>query len=316
MAREIIPSLHVVGLSVLLATLGAQPTIASPELFVLLRRCGLRGGAIPWKHILALARSMKLIVLEGDGVRLSAAGRTLRALTGSDLEPTDDFERALVLCCLGRSSARVSLSGLEINGQRIRKTRLAADAVLEQLRDVGVVQPTASSGEWSITSDLWAPVLTGLLLSARRAEAANTVGRIGEALTLRYLEDQGCNTLHLSPIADVFGFDILGYRCLGHSSLAVEAKATTTVTAPAFFLSRNELRVAKSVGARYWVIVWPGVDDSLSIDHNYRLAMTRGGPRILRDPHALIAMRLPLFISGASITEGSIRADGLIWTLP
>ncbi|MCC7138404.1 MAG: DUF3883 domain-containing protein [Planctomycetes bacterium] len=316
MARDIIPSLHVVGLSVVVGTLKTQTSVSRDELLLILRRCGLRGGAIPWTDVLTRARALKLFSVVNDMIHLSGAGRTLATLTAESLEPTDDFERALALCSLGQSSERLVFSGMRVQGRVVQGGRLGADAVLGQLQALGVVQPGTATGEWIITSDLWEPVLAGLFMSARSSEAAHRIGRIGEALTLRYLEEQGCSALHLSPIADVFGFDILSYGCLGFESLAVEAKATVASTTPTFFLSRNELRLAQSVGPRYWVVVWAGVNDALSDEENYRALRARGQPRIVKDPHAVLTAGCPPMLGGYAIPDGSVRADGLIWTLP
>jgi hypothetical protein len=315
-AREIVPSLHVVGLSVLVGTLTTQPNVSQSDLLAILRRCGLRAGAIPWDDVLGRASDLKLLTTTGDRIELSGAGRTLAALTGESLEPTDDFERALALCSLGQSAERAVFSGIQVQGPLVRGSRLGADVVLEQLRALGVIAPGAAPGEWAITSDMWEPVLAGLLLSARRSEAAARIGRLGESLTLRYLREQGCKALHLSPIADVFGFDILSYGCLGYESLAVEAKATVVQTNPSFFLSRNELRIAQSVGARYWVVVWAGVDASLSEDENYAAARASGQPRIVRDPHSLLTLGCRPLLEGFRIPDGSVCADGVVWTLP
>jgi hypothetical protein len=279
---------------------------------------GLRGGAVSWESALRKATKMNLVLEAHGRAELSETGLALSMLVESDMEPSDEFARAVLTFAIARSNARHALASATLDEDTIQDPYGEALPLLEDLVDVGLVAPT-KMGDWQLQDSEFNPLLIGLLFGSPKGNAARTeVGRIGEALTLRYYGEHNWVPVHVSPISDVYGFDILCRPTLSapwRSSLAVEAKATSApVPGPyRFYASPHELRVARRLGSRYEIALWGEIDRRASLDDNYSRLVARGFPRLIRDPYAHVEAHAPGVLTGLSIRGGTISADGLVW---
>jgi Domain of unknown function (DUF3883) len=305
-----------VGISALLFTLRVHPTLTRTELLTTCTGYGLRGGAVPWESAYKIATEMRLVVVANGRVALTDTGAAMGSLVAADMEPSDEFARAVLTFAIGRSGARFTLAHAALAGQTIQDPRGTASPLLEDLVDVGLVVPTPT-GDWELQDSAFGPLLVGLLFGAPKGTPIMTeVGRLGEKLTLRFYREQGWDPVHVSPISDAYGFDILCRRAGAGpaDSLAVEAKATTATAGPyRFFASRHELRVARYLGARYQIALWGELDMAASLEDNYDRLRARGFPRIVADPYGHIETHAPGLLTGRTIASGSAAADGLVW---
>jgi hypothetical protein len=305
-----------VGISALLFTLRVHGILTRTELLTTCTGYGLRGGAVPWESAFKSAIEMRLVVVANGRVTLTDTGTAMGSLVDMDMEPSDEFARAVLTFAIGRSGARFTLAHAALAGQTIQDPRGTASPLLEDLVDVGLVVPTLA-GDWELQDSEFGPLLVGLLFGAPKGTPIMTeVGRLGERLTLRFYREQGWDPVHVSPISDAYGFDILCRRAGAGpaDSLAVEAKATTAPAGPyRFFASRHELRVARYLGARYQIALWGELDMAASLEDNYDRLRARGFPRIVADPYGHIETHAPGLLTGRTIASGSAAADGLVW---
>lgn len=317
MSSTAVGEADLVGLSAVLYTLHAHGILPRNELVDVCTSYGLRGGAVSWDAAINFALSMRLVTVSGGSVCITQTGVSMVAFVAADLEPSDEFAQAILTFSIGRSSSRFVLAQANLDGIAIQDPHGSATPLLEDLVNVGLLAPTGT-GTWAIQASEFNPLIIGLLLSAPKGTVITSeVGSLGERLTLRYYREQGWDPVHVSPISDSYGFDVLcrqltdGAPATG--SLAVEAKGTTTTGPCRFYASRHELRVAKQLGQRYEIALWGEIDAAASLDENYVRLRARGFPRMIRDPYGHVEIHVPGLLSGRAILGGSISADGVVW---
>ena len=134
-------------------------------------------------------------------------------------------------------------------------------------------------------------------LSRRRKD----VGDAGETMAIDYeikrlkdikRDDLSDMVKQVSLVDPSVGYDITSFD--GHGSDGslhdrfIEVKSTTGTT-PKFFWSRNEIKVARKRGDRYWIYLWTGVEGSAvlrMIQNPYRELFETGEPK--PDPYEYI----------------------------
>ena len=317
MSSTAVSEADLVGLSAVLYTLQAHGLLPRNELVGVCTSYGLRGGAVSWDAALKTALDMRLVAVSGGRVGITQNGVSMVALVAADLEPSDEFARAILTFSIGRSASRFALAQANLDGVAIQDPRGTAAPILEDLVDVGLVAPTGTGG-WAVQASEFNPLLIGLLLSAPKGTVITAeVGSLGERLTLQYYREQGWDPVHVSPISDSYGFDVLCRQLVGgaaaNGSLAVEAKGTTATGPYRFYASRHELRVAKELGQRYEIALWGEIDPAAALDDNYVRLRARGFPRMIRDPYGHVERHVPGLLSGRAILGGLISADGVVW---
>jgi hypothetical protein len=317
MSSTAVGEADLVGLSAVLYTLHTHGHLPHRELVEVCTSYGLRAGAVSWDSAIKLAVYMRLVTVTGGRVSITQTGGSMVALVAADMEPSEEFAQAILTFSIGRSSSRFALAQANLVGIAIQDPQGTATPLLEDLVDVGLLAPTGT-GDWAIQASEFNPLMVGLLLSTPKGTLITSeVGSLGERLTLEYYREQGWDPLHVSPISDSYGFDVLCRHLTGGAppteSMAVEAKGTTTTGPYRFYASRHELRVAKQLGQRYEIALWGEIDPAASLPDNYVRLRARGFPRTIRDPYGHVETHAPGLLSGRSILGGLISADGVVW---
>src|SRR5580692_6135005 len=110
MSATAVGEVDLVGVSAILYTLREHRALTPAELMTACTGYGLRGGAVSWDSALRVAIGMRLVLARPGRTELSETGIALSSLVESDMEPSDEFARAVLTFAIGRSSARHTLA--------------------------------------------------------------------------------------------------------------------------------------------------------------------------------------------------------------
>src|SRR4051812_21842954 len=97
---------HFAALSALLRALRVHGSVEEVELLSECRRYGFRAGALPWTAVLREAKVFRFVETVSSGLTLTSVGLVLANCVGADLEPNDEFTRALTAFSVARGSSR------------------------------------------------------------------------------------------------------------------------------------------------------------------------------------------------------------------
>lgn len=117
--------------------------------------------------------------------------------------------------------------------------------------------------------------------------ANESVGFRAEQYTLHYERSRKApgSILHVSGDSDRYGYDVEDRS--EHPPVAIEVKGSAHDSL-AFYLSANELGVARRLGGKYLLHFWGGVDLRRHMVAEYSVLRASGYPQILVDPASMI----------------------------
>jgi Domain of unknown function (DUF3883) len=282
------------------------------------RKCGLRGGALPFSAACDLLVATRLVAA-GARWELTASGQSALGLLQGGEEPTVPFARLLRSLVLSTGGARIALSGVGVIGPDMIEDQmgLAAD-ILSTFEMTGELRREGDG--WKLTPESRV-LLTGPLFMGGSTGPdpglLNEVGRRGENLSMRFERERtGLEPIQVSMLSAAYGFDILS--CQGPSDaspIAIEAKATTG-RGLTFVWSRHEALVANALRDRYLLLAWAEVDLAASADDDYGRLRELGYPVIVRDPAAVAGADFQRALEWVAQEGARWVADAFRWELP
>lgn len=232
------------------------------------RRSSLRSGGLPIRDGFLLASKGRFIDLSGEKVSLDTLGTLALSITSED-EPTEEVRR-LLLSALFLADPPPWVAYWQGDPDSLELVLPQGDRA--SLREARLYPPAAED------FDRWAfwQALQRVPLPATMGETRKLIGNAGEQLSLAYertrLTAEGFPALAqrvrwVAQESDAYGFDIASYagaagRGVPDEAIAVEVKASAlpASSAFAFYLSAHEWEVAESLGARYVLHLWAGVN--------------------------------------------------------
>lgn len=231
-------------------------------------RSSLRSGGLPIRDGFLLASKGRFIDLSGETVSLDTLG-TLALRITSDDEPTEEVRRLLLSAVL-LVDPPPWVAYWQGDPDSLELVLPQGDRAA--LREARLYPPAAEDFDrWTF----W-QALQRVPLPATMGETRKLIGNAGEQLSLAHertrLTAEGFPALAqrvrwVAQESDAYGFDIASYAGAGgrgvpDEAIAVEVKASAlpASSAFAFYLSAHEWEVAESLGARYVLHLWAGVN--------------------------------------------------------
>lgn len=310
----------ITALAVLLSLLGRLGPERRDTLIPLASRTSLRGGALPFRAGVELGEQLRLIEQKSDVLQLTSTGKELLSGVGDEPEPSDRFRE--MVACLALTNAPVRALGptVDVRPSAVDVRRADGDVLLEWLEDVGLVKREA---------DAWTLVGLGRILAVGPLAAPEDpvdlrtdVGIIGEELSLRYeAERLGLRErpIQVSRISSAFGFDILS-RSGGSESddmIAVEVKASCSITQVDVFMTAHEITVAHCLGGPYWLHAWGEIVVDEPKEEQYIRLRRSGYPVVIRHvADALGKQGVDLLTPRESRDGWTVKVSELKWALP
>jgi hypothetical protein len=253
----------------------------------------------------------------GDIAELSEAGLQAASLLRTGDEPTPEFRRFLAGLALTSPSARLSLAGLDFEGEKVIDDRGVAEPLLSQLEEAGLIRRQGSS--WRVVDDakvlLVGPILDRGQTSGPDPDLLLAIGERGEQLSLRYESLRtGFRPIQVSKISAAYGYDLLSRAGEGTRQLAIEVKATSGSNLGLTW-TRHEALVAEKLGSSYELQIWAEVDLSKEVGADYESLVRSGYPMRLRNPHRHAGPLFAGFLDWVSNAKGRWVPAAFYWEL-
>lgn len=242
----------------------------SSEVLLYARRSGLRGGGLPVRDGMRLAREGSFVVERAGVLGLADLGDRALALANQDEPPAEAIRLFVSVLLLGDPPPWVAWW----QGSPEDFDNVIPEGERQAMHDAGflpVPEPDDPLG-WG-----WWEAMVRVPLPEQTAIQRKQIGDAGEQLTIEYerwrLAEQGhpelaAQVLWVAQESDAYGFDVLSFAGDDANSLqvndriAIEVKSTSLPLRGPFplYLTAHEWTTARGLGGRYRLHLWHSVE--------------------------------------------------------
>lgn len=242
----------------------------SSEVLLYARRSGLRGGGLPVRDGMRLAREGSFVVERGGVLGLADLGDRALALADQDEPPPEAVRLFISVLFLGDPPPWVAWW----QGAPEDFDSVIPEGERQAMQDAGFL-PVPEADDPVVWG--WWQAMARVPLPEQTAIKRKQIGDAGEQLTLEYerwrLAEQGhpelaAQVLWVAQESDAYGFDVLSFAGDDVGDLEVDDRVAIEVKSSALpprgqfplYLTAHEWKTARGLGWRYRLHLWHSVE--------------------------------------------------------